>query len=287
MRLATLACITALSLAGCAIIVAPNDGNVALRTVFDREAVVGDGRVVAEHRRVAGGPELDLSGPLNMEVRVGPAASLQVEADSNLLPLVRTESGDGKLRVWIDGRVRTDHAIRVVYTVPQLTHVRATGSGRLAVTGLDGRALTLNKAGSGITQLSGKVTSLNLEHHGSGSVNATELESGNANVLLNGSGRVQLGQVRADALNVKVHGSGEATVSGSATHLNARVTGSGNANLAGLSSGRADLHITGSGDIQAQVRDALTAQTTGSGSITVRGNPSQRNVTGKGVRILN
>lgn len=287
MRLPTLACIAALSLAGCAIVVAPNEGDVALRTVFDQAATVGDGRVSMERRTVAGVAELDMSGPLNVEVRVGPAASLQVEADSNLLPLVRTEETAGALRVWVQGSVRTNHAIRIIYTVPQLSQIRAAGSGRLSVAGLQGRALTLTKTGSGDTQLTGRVDNLNMELRGSGSVNASELDTGNANVSLSGSGRVHLGQVRADALNLKIHGSGEAIASGRVAHLNARVTGSGGANLMGLSSERADLETTGSGDINAMVRQSLVAQTTGSGHITVYGNPAQRNVTGKGVRFAN
>lgn len=287
MRLLTLTCIAAVALSGCAIIVAPNDGDVSMHTVFDSKAVVGDGRVSSERRTVAGLTELDMSGPLNVEVRVGEAPSLQIEADSNLLPLVRTEEAGGALRVWVQGSVRTNNALRVIYTVPRLSQVRASGSGRLGITGLQGGALNLSRSGSGESQLSGRVASLTVDSRGSGSVIASALESGDSHLSLSGSGRVQLGQVRADTVNLTVRGSGEATLSGRATNLTARVTGSGGANLMDLASERADLETTGSGEINARVKETLVAQVTGSGRINVHGNPSQRSISGKGVRVVN
>ena len=117
--LLTLTLVAAAALAGCAIIVAPNDGDVSLRTVFSKDAVVGDGKVMLERRAVAAGlTEFDMSGPLQVELRVGPAPSLQIEADSNLLPLIRTDSSGPALRVWVEGSVRTNNRLRIIYTAP-------------------------------------------------------------------------------------------------------------------------------------------------------------------------
>lgn len=286
--LLTLTLVAAAALAGCAIIVAPNDGDVSLRTVFGKEAVLGDGKVTSEHRAVAAGlTEFDMSGPLQVELRVGPAPSLQVEADSNLLPLIRTESSGPALRVWVQGGVRTNNSLRIIYTTPQLGQIRALGSGRLVASGFNGAALTLTKTGSGESQLSGKVGSLNMQLSGSGSVNASALASGNANLELVGSGRLTMGQVSGDALNVTLQGSGGMQASGAATNVNARVSGSGGVNLMALASERADLATNGSGDISASVRQSLVAQTNGSGSITVYGNPAQRSISGKHVHLVN
>ncbi len=287
--LLALTCIAAaaLTLAGCAIIVAPNDGDVQIRTMFSKTDVVGDGHLTLERRTVASLTDLDMSGPVQVEVRVGQAPSLQVEADANLLPLVRTETSGATLRVWVEGSVRTNNAIRVIYTVPQLSQIHATGSGRLTVNELNGGALMLTKTGSGASVLSGRVGNLNMQLTGSGDVNASALQSGNANLSLTGSGGIILGRVSADSLNVKVRGSGELQASGTATQINARVSGSGGVNLMGLTSQSADLSTDGSGDITAQVKQTLVAQSNGSGHITVYGNPPQRNVTGKHVQVLN
>jgi hypothetical protein len=284
--LPTLSLLAALVLAGCAIIVTPNEGDVHLKTVFSKDAVLGDGRVTSERREVEGLPELAISGPLLVEVRVGEARSLQVEADGNLLPLIRTQAEGEILKIWVEGEVRTNNGMRVLYTVPQLSKVKASGSGRLTVSGLQGGALTLNKSGSGDSKLSGRVGTLNMQLTGSGDVDAAALRSGNANLSLTGSGRLKLGQVSADALNIKLRGSGELEASGSVAQLNAQVVGSGGANLKELASQRADLSTTGSGDISARVTQSLVAQTTGSGRITVYGNPAQRNISGRHVKVV-
>jgi hypothetical protein len=279
--------VTAVAMAGCAIVVAPNDGDVSLHTVFSKDAVVGDGKVVLERRPISAAlTQFDMSGPLQVEVRVGPAPSLQVEADSNLLPLIRTDASGPALRVWVEGNVRTNNSLRVIYTTPQLGQIRASGSGRLLASGFNGAPLTLTKSGSGDSELTGKVSSLTMQLSGSGSVNASALQSGNANLDLSGSGRLNMGTISAEAVNVKLRGSGALQASGAATNLTARVTGSGSVNLMALASERADLATTGSGEISARARQSLLAETTGSGSITVYGDPAQRSISGKHVHVV-
>jgi hypothetical protein len=284
--LTALSCISVLALTGCAIIVTPGDHDVRYTGLFAKDAVAGDGRLTTESRPVGTATELDMSGPLRVDVRVGERASLQVEADSNLLPLIRTEVAGDTLRVWVEGNVRTNNGMRVTYTVPQLAQVRASGSGRLMVAGLNGAPLTLIKTGSGDSQLDGRVGVLNVQSNGSGDVDASALQSGNANLNLNGSGSISVGQVNAEAINVKLRGSGDLKAAGKVTHLNAQLVGSGDIMLASLDSQRADLTVTGSGDISARVSQYLVAQAKGSGQITVYGNPEQRNVAGRNIRVV-
>jgi hypothetical protein len=283
--LLTLCCCVVLS--GCAIIVAPNDGDIQVRSAFGSDAVVGDGRLIQERRAIGSLPGLDVSGPLQVEVRVGAAPSLQIEADGNLLPLIRSEATGGTLRIWTERALRSNNNMRVIYTVPQLTQVQSSGSGRLTISDLNGAPLILRKSGSGAAHLSGRVSSLDVQMSGSGQLDASALESGNANLSVSGSARLMLGQLRADAVTVRVRGSGGLQASGAVQSLNAHVHGSGDANLAGLSSQQADLSTSGSGDISAMVKQSLIAQTTGSGHIKVFGNPAQRSVSGKHVLVLN
>jgi len=103
---------------------------------------------------------------------------------------------------------------------------------------------------------------------------------------LHGSGRLDLGQLRGGVVNLEVHGSGGVRASGTAHTLNVRLHGSGSADLAGLRSDAADLASYGSGSISAGVEQTLVAETSGSGHITVYGNPAQRSVSGKHVSVM-
>lgn len=91
---------------------------------------------------------INVSGPLEVTVRVGPAASLEVEADSNLLPMIRTEVRAGVLRMWVEGRVRSANRLRVNYTVPSLAEARASGSSHLMIRELNSAPFSFNKTGS-------------------------------------------------------------------------------------------------------------------------------------------
>ena len=213
-------------------------------------------------------------------------APLQVEGDSNLLPLLRTDASGGTLRVGFEGSVRSDNPLRVTLTLPRLRQVEAYGSGRLQVTGLHGGDFDLRLNGSREVQIAGRVDRLDARLNGSGGLNATGLDSGATDATLNGSGRLQLGRLQGQSLALTVHGSGSATASGSVDRVRVRLNGSGSADLAGLVSRDADLSTNGSGSITASASGALVAGSNGSGSITVYGNPRQRDISGKRVTVV-
>jgi hypothetical protein len=284
--LIAIACLAALG--GCAIVVAPGaDSEYAIRTPFNGNTVDGDGIAARDQRMIGTVNGLDVNGSVVVDVRVGPATSLVVEADSNLLPLIRTEVRGDTLNIYADRSYRSRNPVHVIYTVPRLTDLRHNGSGRVTVEGLVGAPLTIRHNGSGAVNLAGQVASLDVDSHGSGSVDAGRLESASARLALNGSGRVEVGQVRGDYAIVNLSGSGQLRVGGAVRSLTARSNGSGHLDLSRLASEQGDLSSSGSGGISANVRQSLIAQNGGSGSIRVAGNPGQRSVSGNHVQMLN
>lgn len=282
--LLALAAVAALS--GCAIIVVPDSNDVRMHSAFSKNAVEGDGIAARDQRQVGAVPALDVSGSLAVEVRVGPAPSLVVEADSNLLPLIQTETRGNTLYISQKDRLRSKTPIRITYTVPRLSEVRASGSGRVDVRDLNGSPLDVRDSGSGEVKLAGKVESLNARASGSGVIDAQELRSASADLSVSGSGRMTVGEVRGDYARMSVSGSGRLEAGGAVRSLNARVTGSGSIDLATLTAQEADLAATGSGGISATVKQSLIANSAGSGGIRVYGHPAQRNITGQRVHLL-
>jgi hypothetical protein len=287
MRRTLIALATLSILAGCAVIVVPDgDGGVHYKSAFSSDAVQGNGQNASETRQVATLDAIDVNGPMQVEIRVGQGTSLQVEGDSNILPLLRTDASAGTLRVWVDGNVRTSHPLRITYTTPTLRQVAANGSGQMNISGLSGGPLSLSLNGSRSVRLSGYVANLDARMSGSGSLNASGLDSAATAARLSGSGSLNLGRVNGEQLNLELHGSGSANASGNVRNMTVRLNGSGSADLAGLSSQTAELNTNGSGSISAAVTQSVVAAANGSGSVTVYGNPSQRNVSGKRVRFV-
>lgn len=280
--------LTCAILGGCAIIVAPGgDGDYQVRTPFSSDSIEGNGVPARDERTIATVPALEVNGTITVDVRVGPATSLVVEADSNLLPFIRTELRGDRLVIEKERSFRTNNPVRVTYTVPRLTNVRHNGSGHLSVQELNGGSLVVEAQGSGSVLLTGRVASLDVVQNGSGSIDATTLQSSGGNLTLTGSGRIVAGRMQGERLTASLNGSGQLRVTGAVRHLAARSNGSGHLDLADLVSEQADLSSTGSGGMTANVRQSLVAQNSGSGGIRVYGNPSQRTVSGKLIQVLN
>ncbi|WP_460527682.1 head GIN domain-containing protein [Chitinimonas naiadis] len=280
--LLTLACLFALG--GCAIVVVPGDGEVYSYTSGSSQTV-GDGQIRTETRAIAKAETLEVNGPIYADVRQGPVVALEVEADSNLLPLLHTEVSNGTLRVWVEGSIKSSSPLRVRYTGPQIGKLSLSGSGRISAMGIGADTLAVNSNGSGTIQLSGQVNTLEARANGSGSIEAGNLKISRAKASLNGSGSLSLGQLQGESLEADVRGSGNLRAAGSVRSVSANVYGSGNANLGGLNAEIAELASYGSGDVTVAVSQSVTARTQGSGDITVYGNPAQRNISGRNVRI--
>lgn len=281
-----LACTSLFALGGCAIIIAPDGSDARFESAWSVNAIKGNNEIATEKRAVAGVSQLSVSGPLQVEVKVGPAASMEIVADSNLLNLVQTRTDGATQKIWIDERFNSQNPIRVIYTVPQLTEVASNGSGRMTINGLNANYFNLSNHGSRAITLNGQVARLDLTSTGSGRINAIGLLSGDAKVRVHGSGSTDLGTVNGSQLDVTLHGSGSLAASGNVRNLNVQTHGSGSAELSALKSITADLNSYGSGGISAGVEQSVNAQSNGSGRVTVYGNPAQRNVNGKRVSFM-
>jgi hypothetical protein len=274
-------------LAGCTIVVAaPKGSEASYEWQFGGDRVVGNGQLTTERRAVDGSAtEVEVSGPIDLEIQVGPVASLEVQADGNLLPLLRSEMHGNTLRLFTNGSLRTEHDIRAKLTLPLLRRVGASGSGQVLVNGLKGGDFTVTSSGSRALQLSGSVGRLEVRLHGSSHVNAQALDVDSANVDASGSSHVALGRLHGEELNVDISGSGSLKAAGDVRRLKVSLSGAASANLKALKSETASLSTSGSADIDAFVSQSVTARTSGAGSITVAGNPAQRNVSGRGVSV--
>ncbi|WP_215403335.1 head GIN domain-containing protein [Janthinobacterium sp. JC611] len=284
-----LALCCAVALGGCAIVINPNDGEVRYAD-SGGNAIQGNGQVSRDVRQVSNINALDIDNmkriDIKIDVRVGPTASLVIEADSNLQPLIHSDVNGNTLRLWSDTNIRSSNGIHVIYTTPQLKKINISGSGRLVVSGLKGDDFSLEQRGSMKSELSGTVGRFNVANSGSGSVNAAALVSGNTDAVQNGSGSIQVGSVRGERLNVALNGSGSISANGAVQRLDANVNGSGDINLAALSSDVAYLASNGSGDIDVTVQNEVNARAGGSGRITVHGDPARRTLSGKRVSIV-
>ena len=170
-------------------------------------AVDGSGTIKEESRYVGDFSSVSVEQGISANISVGSKRSVAVSADDNLLPLVRTEVKDGRLKIGItDRNVKTSNPIRVNVTTPELTYVAASSGSSVTVEGTTGSTfqadgsggavLTVNKAnaeemkvaasGGGRVKVSGTAKDLKLYVSGGSSVKATDVPA--TSVSITGSG---------------------------------------------------------------------------------------------------
>lgn len=156
----------------------------------DSPQITGSGRVIRQARQISAAQAVELSGAADVEVRVGPAPSLVVEADDNLLPLFTSEVRGGTLKLASKGSYRTRNTPRFFVTLPSINSLQTSGSGDAVVIDARSSSLALGLKGSGNIRASGSAGLLDASIHGSGNLDLRQLAAGDAKLAIYGSGEI-------------------------------------------------------------------------------------------------
>ena len=188
-------------------------------------AIQGSGVSKTESRTVSSFSKIELSGSPEVEVTVGPAASLSVTADDNILPLIETKVDGRTLDIDSKGSYNTSIGVKVKITAPTLEGVSISGSGDIHVTELKAGEFETGITGSGNIVIVGTSDQLTAQITGSGNLKADELSVKHARVTVTGSGNAT---IRAtDEVDATVTGSGDIRYAGNPPQVKSNVIGSG------------------------------------------------------------
>lgn len=210
---------------------------------FDGPAIDGSGRIASETRTVQEFDRITIGGAFDVEVTAGPAVSVTLTGDDNLLPLVGTEVRGATLHVEPERDLDPTDDIHVRITTPRLRGLSTSGSSEVRATGIRSPAFEAQVSGSSELAADG-----------------------------------DFGDIDAS-----ISGSGEIHMRGTGDRIEASVSGSGELDLAEVVARTADVHVSGSGEAAVHVVESLDASVSGSGDIRYLGNPRVRsNVSGSG-----
>src|SRR5262245_37359530 len=109
----------------------------------------GSGVAATERRELAPFAAIGLAGENTVTIRVGPAQSVAVSADDDLIHRVTTSVRNGRLVVGDEGSFTTATTMSVAVTVPSLERVVLSGSGTVTVAGVAGREFVAALFGNG------------------------------------------------------------------------------------------------------------------------------------------
>jgi hypothetical protein len=208
--------------------------------------VEGSGNVISETRTVESFHSVEFNGMGNVYVAQDGTSSIKVEAEDNIIPILKTYVRDGVLVINMDKAcAKNTKPVNVYVSMNEVKKLALSGSG----------------------SITGK----------------SEIASDDLEVIVSGSGKIDM-PVKTKSLKSEISGSGESTFTGTAASHNAIISGSGKLNAYDLKTEKTEIQITGSGKSEITALDGLTVRISGSGDVYYKGNPEKikQEITGSG-----
>ena len=164
--------------------------------------VHGSGNAATEKRAVSGFKAVDVGGVFQVEITAQKDFSVEVEADDNLLPLIKTEVDGGTLRIESESRLSPSAPIRIRISAPDIDNLEVSGAASVAVNDLKNTNLSVDSSGASKISISGETSKLMIDVSGATKVDAENLKAENATIDASGASKVSVnvsGELRADA----------------------------------------------------------------------------------------
>jgi len=200
------------------------------------QKVKGNGKSINKTRSVGNFDAVAVAGSFDVYLVEGDEGKLDITVEENLESYLITEVNNGTLKIkWKNGvNIRTSSKTEITVHFKKINSLAMAGSGDI--------------------------------------VGKDKIKGNSLKVAVAGSGDIKV-EMDVQELDTAISGSGDVELSGSAREFEAAVSGSGDVDAYDLKVDKAELKISGSGSIGANVQSEIVARVSGSGNIKYKGNP--------------
>ncbi|MEP6705680.1 MAG: head GIN domain-containing protein, partial [Acidobacteriota bacterium] len=146
----------------------------------------------SETRSVTDFKGIDVGGVFRVEVTAGQEFSLEVEADDNLLPYIKTKVDNGVLHIETTQRIDSQTPMVVRVSAPDITSVEVSGVAKVELAGVKNSSLEIDTSGASKLKIEGETSHVQVEVSGSSSVDAESLKARTAAVDASGASHVSI-----------------------------------------------------------------------------------------------
>jgi len=195
---------------------------------FHGHGISGSGVRKSEKRDLKPFKAIDTTGAYKIDVTCQKTSSFEIEADDNLLPLIKTDVLDGILVVSSDQRINASKPVVLRVSLPELSSVTSRGAGEIKITDAAGDSLKIESTGAASVYANGKVKTVTISSTGAGEVDTTNLKAEKATVEVKGAANIDT--YATEQLDVTVAGAGSVTYSGNPKVVHKSVSGFGSVN---------------------------------------------------------
>ncbi len=173
-----------------------------------RETITGSGNIKKENRDVKGFSAIRFDSAGKVTIRRTGKEKLSLQADDNILPLLKTDVQEETLviRAAKDVNLKPSKQAEYVIEVSDFNKLELRGAGTINVEKVQADQFTLNILGAGTLTLDGEAKNLNVTLLGAGTVAADQLQVQTAKISLPGSGTIHVNA--RESLDVTINGAG-------------------------------------------------------------------------------
>lgn len=214
---------------------------------IDEMFIEGNGISRTETRDAEGFNEIASSGDFTVTVMPGDSYSVEVTAESNLLPYISTNVDGKKLKIRTTGihSLLQNEPIEVYITTPALKGLALSGSGLIKTGSFLSTDFDISVSGSGDIDTKISCENINANVSGSGII-YLEGDAIASNFVVSGSGKIKSYHLEQEDCQAHISGSGDIYINANRT-LDARISGSGRVYY--INNPAIHTSISGSGDV--------------------------------------
>jgi hypothetical protein len=149
--------------------------------------VSGSGKIATQKRDIDDFDSVEVNGVFQVEIVSGKDFSVEVQADDNLLPLVKTDVDGSTLKIGLDKRISSSHVLTVRVSAPNIEKIESTGVSTVNASGIQNDSLAVKCSGDSKIAVSGETSNLTIKVSGASNVDADNLKSVDVDVDANGA----------------------------------------------------------------------------------------------------
>ncbi|HWP55084.1 MAG TPA: head GIN domain-containing protein [Pyrinomonadaceae bacterium] len=192
------------------------------------KGVRGSGNLKTEKRDLPAFKAIDTTGAYEVEVMCQKPASFEIEADDNILPLIKTDVRAGVLYVSSEKRISPSRAVTLRINLPELVAVSSRGAGEIKVQDARSDDLKIESTGAASIKAAGQVKNVTISSTGAGDMDTSRLQAENARVNVTGAASISV--YATELLDATVSGVGNVTYTGNPKTVMQSVSGIGRVN---------------------------------------------------------
>jgi hypothetical protein len=228
---------------------------------------------------------LDITGPFEVNVKLGEKSNIELSGDSNILPYIKFENRKGKLYIYPKRSIKTKTPLKLQINTDNIDSIDLWGTKPVYIRNINNDEFKVSVNGRGSLYAKGQTKNLKIECNGEGYIDTGHLKAESVKIELFGDGNIRTSSEKS--LDIEISGAGAFTGYGETQKLIVNCSGAGNIDTRKLKVTDADITLNGASMAKVYVEGDLKVNITGLGKVIYYGKPNkvQQDITGLGSLI--